>query len=313
MKSYSGLARWLLTIGLLSWAFYQVPLSEWLPLIRHLHPAWVIAAGISMGAIVSINSWKWYILLRLQGLRPTYSSAIYHYAVGYFFNSFITGTGDIKRAADMGREQDALPQAIASVLAERWTGVIGQLGLAFCTVSVILFHNYQIWPVVCSALILVISLIAIYVWFENVKDSTAEPPAHGWRRWLHQVRVAMSVYKGHRRIWWWCLFLSLLGPLLLVLIHIELAYALSFQVSPLAMLLFIPTVSVFAQLPITINGFGLQDYFMVTLLQGTLTPAEALALSMVFHALRLSVGACGGVLYAVRPTQGGRAADINSV
>jgi len=51
---------------------------------------------------------------------------------------------------------------------------------------------------------------------------------------------------------------------------------------------------------------GLQDYFMVTLLHGALGPGQAMALSMAFHALRLSVGASGGLLFVLTPDLGRR-------
>ena len=302
MKRLGAVARWGLTIILLGLALRQVPLGEWLPQLGHLRLGWLLAAAFSMACIVGINAWKWHILLKVQRLKPRYSRVLYHYAVGYFFNSFVTGTGDIKRAADMGREQGSMPRAVASVLAERWTGVIGQMGLACCTVSAVLWHSLNVWPIVITAVLLVAALVAVYMWFEKTPERDFNASAPGWRTWLYRVRLAMSVYRGHRRTWWGCLGLSVIGPLLLVLIHLELAYALGYQPSAWAMLLLVPTISVFAQLPITINGFGIQDYFMVTLFQGTLTSAQALALSMVFHALRLCVGACGGLLFALNPS-----------
>lgn len=301
MKRLGAVARWGLTLILLGLALRQVPLREWLPQLGKLRLSWFLAAAASMACIVGVNAWKWHILLRVQKLTPRYSRVLYHYAVGYFFNSFVTGTGDIKRATDMGNEQGNMPRAVASVLAERWTGVIGQMGLACCTVSAVLWHSLSVWPIVTTALLLVIALVAVYMWFENTPDRNLSANSPGWRKWLYRVRLAMSVYKGHRRTWWGCLGLSVIGPLLLVLIHLELAYALGYHPSAWAMLLLVPTISVFAQLPITVNGFGIQDYFMVLLFQGTLTSAQALALSMVFHALRLGVGACGGVLFAINP------------
>ena len=303
MKFLWAIARWALTLGLLGLALYQAPLQEWIPQLRHMHPGWVLLSALSMAAIVCVNSWKWHILLKVQGMHPGYVRVLYHYAVGYFFNSFITGTGDIKRATDMGQEQNSMPQAMASVLAERWTGVIGQIGLACCTISMVLFHTLSVWPIAITAVCIVIVLFVVYMWFEKAPDPENVPP-HGLLALIYRIRQAMAVYKGHRRIWWRCVAISFVGPSLLVLIHITLSRALGFAPNTMAMIIFIPTISVFAQLPITINGFGIQDYFMVTLFQDTFSPAQAMALSMAFHALRLCVGACGGILFALFPNCG---------
>ncbi|MCR5660907.1 MAG: flippase-like domain-containing protein [bacterium] len=303
MKFAGTALRWILTAGLLTIALKQAEPSEWIPVFARVSWLWFAGAALCMAGIVLINSFKWKILLDAQGCHPGFLRILYHYAVGYFFNSFITGTGDIKRAASMGAEQNNIPKVTASVLAERWTGVLGQLGLAFCTISAFTLKNQSIWPIAIGAAIVVFGLAAVYFWFENYDR---EIPVHskGIVALISRIRSAMSVYKGKRRIWWICMALSFAGPLLLVVIHILLAKSLSIPGSAWAMLILIPTVSVFAQLPITINGFGLQDYFMIVLFKHTLMPAEALALSIAFHALRLGVGATGGLIFAFLPNLG---------
>lgn len=303
MKFAGAILRWILTLGLLLCAFYQAPPKQWIPLFSGIHWTWLSAAIGAMASIVLVNTWKWHILLGTQGLKTSYSRALYHYAVGYFFNSFITGTGDIKRATDLGKENKAVAESLASVLAERWTGVIGQVGLAGCTLSVALLQTPAVWPIAVCSLLMVAMLAILYMWFEGAKHGR-QPSGEGLWCWVYRVRLALSIYKGHRALWWTCLALSFVGPLLLVVIHICLAHALGIQVDYWAMLVFVPTVSVFSQLPVTINGFGLQDYFMITLFAGAFTPAEALAISMVFHALRLGVGTTGGLIYALAPRLG---------
>jgi len=304
MRSLGVAARWLVTAALLAVALYQAPPQQWLPVLSSVRWEWMAVAALLMAVIVVVNTWKWGLLLGVQGIRPGFLRLLYHYAVGYFFNSFITGTGDLKRATDLGREQAALPEAMASVLAERWTGVLGQVALASATILAAFTQDPgALWPLTLTAGGLCAALVLGYLWFEDARPGSPRSPK-GLAAWVHRLRLAVGAYRGQRRVWWSCLGLSLVGPLLLVLIHIVLAEALGVSAPARALLLFVPTVSVFAQLPITINGFGLQDYFMVTLLRGTLDPARAMALSLAFHALRLATGASGGLLYALVPSLG---------
>jgi len=255
---------------------------------------------------VLVNTWKWSLLLEVQGVRPGFLRLAYHYTVGYFFNSFLTGTGDLKRATDLGREQEALPQVMASVLAERWSGTVGQVALASVTLLVAFLRDPEaLWPLTLASAGLCTALVLGYLWFEGARPGGSRS-GRGLMEWLHRLRLAVGAYRGQRKVWWGCLALSLVAPLALVGIHALLARALDLHPALLALLLFVPTVSVFAQLPVTINGFGLQDWFMVTLLGETMTPAQAMALSMLFHALRLATGASGGVLYALVPNLGRR-------
>lgn len=308
MKLLGQLTRWFLTAALLALALRQAPPEQWLPSLQRVHWAWMALAAALMAGIVALNTWKWQLLLEVQGIRPGYPRLLYHYGVGYFFNSFITGSGDLKRAADLGREQKATAQATASVLVERWTGVMGQLALASTTLlAAFLADPASLWPLTLFSAGLCGVLILGYLWFEDAHPAAPRPPGDLLSRplaWVHRLRLALAAYRGTRRVWWGALALSLGGPLLLVAIHACLARALGLHPPLVALLLFIPTVSVFAQLPITINGFGLQDWFMVALLQGALDPGQAMALSMVFHALRLGVGASGGLLFALTPELG---------
>ncbi len=308
MRPLGLTARWLVTAALLAVALHQAPPRQWLPVLGQLQWGPAALAALLMAVIVGVNTWKWSLLLEVQGIRPGLPCLLYHYAVGYFFNSFITGTGDVKRATDLGREQGALPEAMASVLAERWTGVLGQVALASVTILAAFTQDPgALWPLTLAAGGLCAALVLGYLWFEDARPGASKSP-RSLAAWVHRLRLAVGAYRGQRRVWWSCLALSLVGPLLLVLIHIVLAAALGLSAPPLALLLFVPTVSVFAQLPITINGFGLQDYFMVSLLRGTLDPAQAMALSLAFHALRLATGASGGLLYALAPS-GARGQD----
>lgn len=303
IKKIAGPARWLLTAALLALTVWQVPPREWLTIFPGLHWGWVLLAALLMGSIVLINSWKWLLIMKAQGLNPGYRRVFFHYTVGYFFNSFITGTGDIKRAADSGRELKAIPEAVASVLADRWTGVIGQITLAFGTLAIFFLNTPAIWPAVVSALLMLAVLTGIFLWFEHVPENTTAPE-HSLFWWIFQIRRAFSGFRRHRFCLLFSLVLSFVGPTLLIFIHVALARAMGCEPSLWAMIILIPTISVFAQLPITINGFGIQDYFMVTLFNGTLEAGQAVALSLLFHALRLLAGTSGGILYAACPNFG---------
>lgn len=308
MKRLGSLGRWLLTAVLLAFALRQAPPTDWIPYLENVHWGWMATSALLMAGIVAVNTWKWQMLLAVQGIRPGYVRVLYHYGVGYFFNSFITGSGDLKRAADLGAEEGSVPETMASVLAERWTGVIGQLTLASVTLlAACLRDPASLVPLALFSGGLCGALVLAYLWLEDARPSAARERSGLLARalaWVHRLRLALAAYRSHRPVLWAALVLSLAGPLLLVAIHWSLSRALGLEPAFTGLLLFVPTISVFAQLPITINGFGLQDYFMVTLLLGTLTPGGAMALSMAFHALRLAVGAAGGLMFVLTPEMG---------
>lgn len=303
MKVASRLFWTSLFVGL---ALHQVPPSQFLPYLRQVDGFWLLVSVMLMAATVILNSWKWWLLFEVFDARPGYFRLLHHYAVGYFFNSFITGTGDVRRAAVLGAEEGRPAEAAASVIVERWTGVIGQLAVAGVTLFVAALQYRQLMPLVlfCSSLALV--MMVLYIWLEGGRSlAGAEGRSDFWGR-VHvaigRVRGSLALYKGSRGVLGGACLLSLGAPVILVLVHYTLGRALGFQLSLLNLFLFIPTVSVFAQMPISINGLGLQDYSMVQLLAlGGVTGGISMALSVAFHLLRLGTGGLGGLLYLIGP------------
>ncbi|MGM9992652.1 MAG: lysylphosphatidylglycerol synthase transmembrane domain-containing protein [Candidatus Bruticola sp.] len=278
------------------------PLKEWPSLIEsmHLSPAWLSIAFIILMATVVINSYKWLLTMQAQKMRISFFRAICGYCAGYFFNTFITGSGDIKRAIDSGHDSGHFSQAWASVMLDRWSGVIGQLLLAFISLQT----AAQLAPALSflswlCMLGIVMLLAAFYIF--SLLPLRQRPQGHKLRLACWRIQRAFSLYKDNHRLLLICLFLSLISPALLVASHFALAKGLNIQVSCSALFYYIPAVSVFAQMPITINGFGLQDYCMVYTLKGQITSESALVLSMAFHIIRLAAGAACGIIYSIFP------------
>lgn len=291
-----------------------VPLRDWPEIIRsqHISWKWIAAAAAAMFSTVIVNSWKWHITLRLQGLEAKAGRVFYHYSAGYFFNSFITGTGDIKRAMDMGRELGSPPAVWASVIADRWSGAAGQMLLALFTLILALGRVPQLGTVCWSAAAAVALMFGGFYVFASIPLFKERPSDSRIKLALWRMQKAFAVYKQHSAALLACVVIGLAAPMLLVVVHIFLARALHIDTPASALWLYIPTVSVFAQLPVTINGFGLQDYCMLHLLGSQMLPQQAITLSAAFHGARLGMGAAGGLVYAFLPGLGMTAADSDN-
>ncbi len=303
----SSVCKFAATLALFYLTFRLVgkPLAQWPLLIESLHIS-LSELAIALALLlltVLVNSGKWILTLKTPLRVPiSLGRALYYYCVGYFFNSFITGSGDIKRAFDLGKESRRISQAWASVTLDRWSGVIGQLVVTFISLQMAanLVPALRFLSWLC-ALGIVFLLIGFY--------AVASLPLHHRptaKLWLTCWRLqrAFAAYKKRPLLLVACLLLSLISPLLLVAAHLALAKGLNIGVSAQTLFYYVPTVSVFAQMPITINGFGLQDYCMVSLLQNKMDSAQALTLSIAFHITRLATGALCGLVYSLLPNLG---------
>lgn len=281
------------------------PFNEWPSLIEsaHFSLGWLVVALFILLLTVVINSGKWIFLLNTPFQAAiSFKRALYYYCAGYFFNSFITGSGDIKRALDLGRENGRISQAWASVMLDRWSGIIGQLALTFISLQMAaqLIPALRFLSWLCalgiSALLLTFYII--------VSLPLRQRPQHRLGLTCWRIQRYLVKYKKRPTLLVVCLILSLVSPLLLIVAHFALAKGLNISVSVSTLFSYIPAISIFAQMPITINGFGLQDYSMVAILHQQMEPAQALTLSVAFHAARLITGAICGFIYSIFPNLG---------
>lgn len=303
----SSICRLTATFVLLYLTFRLVgkPLAEWPKLIESLHISlrWLTAALILLLLTVLVNSGKWILTLKIPFRAPISSGrALYYYCTGYFFNSFITGSGDIKRAFDLGRESGRVSQAWASVMIDRWSGVIGQLALTFVSLQMAaqLIPALRFLSWLCA---LGIATLLIGFYLVASLPLHQRPTAKFWLT-CWRLQRSFAEYKKRPLLIGICLLLSLVSPLLLIVAHFTLAQGLNISVSAQTLFYYIPAVSVFAQMPVTVNGFGLQDYCMVSVLQPQMDSVQALTLSVAFHIARLTTGAICGLIYSLFPNLG---------
>jgi hypothetical protein len=84
-------------------------------------PGYFVLAVLICLVSVLITFFRWYILVRAQGLPFTLPNALRLGMVGYFFNAFLPGSvgGDIIKAAFLAREQSRRTVAVATVIMDR--------------------------------------------------------------------------------------------------------------------------------------------------------------------------------------------------
>jgi hypothetical protein len=90
------------------------------------------------------------------------------------------------------------------------------------------------------------------------------------------------------------LAISLLVPVLVIACHACLGIALG---TGLGFIWVVPIASVFGQMPVSINGLGVQEIAYLWLFELTgMGPEQAMAISVLAHGVKLAVGGLGGLL-----------------
>lgn len=265
-------------------------------------------AGLVVGVCgVVISTYQWRALLAADGVRMRFGLLVRLYLAGIAFSHFLpTGMGgDAYKALYVGRASGNVAGSVSAVVLARVTGFLGMLLVA--TPALLLSRgtsSARLAPSLAVAGGLVLALLGATVIGAAFAPQLVARRMAIWRpiaafvRFGGALRAALArprALAGATLIGaaFWvagCLNYALYGAALGI--RIPLGYYF----------VAVPLVSLITFLPITINGYGLRESAIVSLLGvAGVSPAVALLLALVLDAQVLLFGAIGGLVYARLP------------
>ena len=301
MKKFFIFIKLIISAALIYWVARKIDFSHFRDAWSKIDYWYLAFAYILLFVSVLANSLKWWKLLQVQKVKTSYMRVTSHYLVGYLFNNFITGVGEVKRMYDLSKESGNPHGVVASVVMERWTGVISQVTMALLALGwaykeIPQLHNILL---ICGVLFLI--LLAVFLLLGKISHIPFIDRFKKIHEWLDTFREAHSEYIKQPGSLATAFLLSLVAPIMLIFIHWLLILGIGYQASLWSFVLFIPIISVFSQLPVTINGIGVQELLFVHLFAIAGIPAEtSFTVSILSHLLKIGVGLVGGIIYLVR-------------
>jgi uncharacterized membrane protein YbhN (UPF0104 family) len=313
----------LVTVGILFWVFHDPDkrAKMWQALV-HAKGSWLLAGFVCYGVVELLAAFRWYILLRVQGvtLPPWRVGALF--MLGIFFNMFMPGGtgGDVLKIYYLIKE---IPQKKAGgLLAVLMDRLIGLTALIIIS-SVIIALRYDwlktnpdsrhlTWVLL---LILVSGLSGIIFSFLISGFGLANklPPKLPMRDVLIDLAVA---YNAYARAW----PASLAALVASFGVHFAsfslfvcAARALDVHIATVDLLTVMPIILTIASMPISVGGTGPREWLFVTLLVPLCgVPSEqAIALSLTGFMLSAAWGMLGGGIYLLyRPSKHPKLSEV---
>jgi glycosyltransferase 2 family protein len=283
-----GVLAWRLDWRQLGAAFAGLDVRLWLAAVG----VYVLAQGAS--------SLRWQLLARPAGFGGPWRRYLAFYFVGMFFNLLLPTSvgGDVVRAWYLcgGVPGRRLP-ALTTVLADRAFG-LGVLVLLACAAA--LCCPVPLAPWLCRAVAglgagLVLGLAALRL--------AGRLPGTPARRLAELARP----YRGRPGLWLAATALSLAVQLANVVLVWLIGLGLGLEVPPGYYAVAVPLVTLLTLLPVSVNGLGLRELGMVTLLAPAGVPAaQAVTLSLLQFAAFGAAGlaGCGVYLFGKFPRPG---------
>jgi len=260
----------------------------------------------SLGLLIS--SYRWQILIKAQGDHVPLGFLAKSYLVSSFFNNFLPTRigGDIVRIWDGSRYSRSLLKSSATVLVERFTGIIILLVFALAA-SLIRLDMAQKIPVIWISLLFgLLGLILVALFFSPFFAKVVEKiPEKGILRRIKPkifaFREAILIYKDKKSYFFKALFWAFLLQINVIVHYFLIGKALHLKIQLIDYFVFIPIVHLVLIIPITISGFGLREgiYIEIFKFYGISAPT-AFSFSFIDVIFQLVVGLVGAYIYVTR-------------
>jgi uncharacterized membrane protein YbhN (UPF0104 family) len=265
-------------------------------------------AGLALGICgVLISTYQWQVLLAADGVRMRFGLLARLYLAGIAFSHFLpTGIGgDAYKAVYVGRASGKVAGSASAAVLARVTGFLGMLLVA--TPALLLSPDTpsaRLTPVFAAVAGLMLALLVTVTLGTVFVPQLVPGRAKMWRPIAAAMRfgVALRAALARPRA---LIAATLIGGGFWVagcLNYAAYGAALGIHISVGYYFVAVPLVSLVTVLPIAINGYGLRESAVVSVLGvAGVAPAMALLLALVMDAQVLLLGALGGLIYARLP------------
>jgi uncharacterized protein (TIRG00374 family) len=260
---------------------------------------WYLAGILAlMASGVWISCHKWKALLVAAGIICPMSFLCSSYLTGIYFNNFLPTSvgGDAIRVVQLARHYSPRMTALASVMTERFTGL---LAMVFLSVVGACWSSLPVATVLCpwlALLCLSAILVIVATRYSACTSLLKALPLLGAKLELFIQGVHEFFNRGETI--WTVIWTSLLYQLFMVLIYLLAASALSLELGFADLLLIVPVVTLLTLIPVSLNGLGVREGgFVYFLALAGIASEEALTFSLMVFLLGQVFSVAGALCF----------------
>ncbi len=297
-RNWAKIRKWgvkLLVFGCIAfWLYRSTDASSlWHAITQLSLPIFALCLLIGL-TNMSVATWRWRCLLNAfqDGQLPPYRELWRLFMIGLFYNTFIPGSvgGDVIRGIISRKYFQNPATSYIVVVLERLIGLsaLGVLFLVGIAIGPKLIETKTLWLTMIGLIVFGVLLLAVAHWKGALQKAFSKLPP---------IPNLTALFKAFG--------LSFIGHALNIAIFYILSQCLNITVITIPILLAVlPVMFVAAALPVSIGGFGPREASLVALLGMLEVPQEnALALSLLYAAVLLTLAAIGGLVQLFFPAQ----------
>lgn len=315
-----------ITLFLLWWIFRDpVKNREMLDALKEANLIWLIPSLLSVGAAFLLQTERWRVLMKVQGIDMGWWRTLRVYLVGAFFNLFLLGStgGDIVKIYYAMRETASKKSAaLLSVLVDRMMGLVAivAVALVLCSLRWNLLMAHPITQGLVGTLAVILGGSLGLIVFGFIVDRFNL--SHKLPTWLPlhakivELSVAFSTYARAPKVLAKAFALSVPAHLCNFLAFFFAARAFGVFAGFKGLIdIFsvLPIINTIASMPISLAGVGVREGLFQKVFVTMYDTPESLAVMISITGFLMTVfwGLVGGAVYlAYRPSGGIQLKDI---
>lgn len=283
--------------------------EKFVSLLVNVRWFFVVASVLIMFVLNLSSSVKWYMLLLSKKVRVSLWRIYAYYSIGRFFNLILPTSmgGDVVRIFQLSKYTGDKNNSAASVIVERFTGLIVLMLMAILAVIINQRIFNQIW---LSVALTIASIgLGIIVWivlddrvysFLNNRLGLRIKIIDNILNKLNKIRLTVIEFKSDNNAMLWAIVNSVIFQLLAIINVWITSKAFSDELGFLTCLIAVPVILFIMNIPFSIGGIGLMEFgYVYTFSLFGISPTLAISTALLIRAKGILDALFGGLLYII--------------
>jgi len=261
--------------------------------IKNVRIAWMLVGTLGFLGSVLIISVRWWLLLRMQGIRISRLEAVRLTFLGYFFSLVVPGTvgGDVVKAYYASKHTDRKAAALLSIFVDRVLGLAGMTGLATLMVLIVLLgglaggREVRLAVLAVAIIICVVSSVLVLLFSQRTRRFLRLERFYGRLSIAHHFDAlgrAAVVYGRRPGLLARAVVLTIAAQLTWITGIAIVGASLSLPIETYRYFLYIPITYIIGAVPISPGGVGvIESLYVKFFAVGTIGASQVLALAML--------------------------------
>ncbi len=305
-----------ISLALLLILFYWVDLEQIEESLIEARYSYIFMAVIIITLDCILMGFKWKLLLGVKKINISLYKATKIYYISNFLGLFLPPTlgTDMVRAYYVSKDGGKLHDILASILMERYLGFLGIfiMGLLGC---LYIFHFVLIDTIDITTIMTFIGILTLVTtvgFFISLSNGMVNLIKNFLARFKNKKFLSKILtkavnlldsfagYKNHKTILTVTILLTFLEIFLVILWSYSIAVGLNISVSFLYFVSFIPITLFLVRLPISLDGFGINEgsyaYFLAAI---GISETLGFSLGLINHFITILAIIPGGIFWAL--------------